>query len=113
MYVIIAGIIAYIFYEIINYVQHYGLKRDSNQVAISMQLTWNNFYQYTNYILYLLPLHSAHHLPYAQQKQTKDFKSAPRLPYLYFLMVFIALIPPLWYKIMNPLVEKASCQPNT
>lgn len=106
LFVIGSGIIAYIFYEIINYLQHYGLKRENNQVPISMQLTWNNFHQYTNYILYLLPLHSAHHLSTAQHRKTIDFKTAPRLPYPYFIMVFIALFPPLWYKIMNPLVAR-------
>lgn len=110
LFVVASGMIAYVFYEIVNYVQHYGLKRESKQSPICMQLTWNNFHQYTNYTLYLLPLHSVHHLPSVQQRKIKDFKSAPRLPYPYFLMVFIALLPPLWYKIMNPLAERVKGQ---
>lgn len=104
IFFIAQGLIAYFLYELINYVQHYGLSRSHAGQQISMHSSWNCYYKYTNYILYMLPLHSLHHLPTASRKLTGiDLKSGPKLPYLYFVMVFMALIPSLWFRKMNTL----------
>lgn len=101
---IMQGLIAYFLYELINYIQHYGLSRSHSEHPITMQSSWNCYYKYTNYILYMLPLHSLHHLSGAGRKIAEaNLKSGPRLPYLYFVMVFMALIPSLWFKKMNTL----------
>lgn len=103
------GAIAYLLYEIINYIQHYGLKRKSEKDPIALHHSWNCYYKYTNYILYMLPLHSLHHLPAnARQIPVNKLKDGPRMPYLYFTMVFMALIPPLWFKVMNPHVIRSA-----
>lgn len=101
---IFQGFIAYFLYELINYIQHYGLKRKSGSDDITQNLSWNCYYKYTNYILYLLPLHSLHHLPQKSRKiNLTAMKAGPRMPYLYFVMVGMALIPKIWFWKMNPL----------
>ena len=99
---IIQGFVSYFLYELINYIQHYGLSRNSREDKVTLHLSWNCYYKYTNYILFLLPLHSLHHL-HANERKITDFKAGPRMPYLYFLMITMALIPPLWFRKMNRL----------
>jgi len=100
---ILQGFIAYFLYECINYIQHYGLIR-SQENKINQNCSWNCYYKYTNYILFMLPIHSLHHLPNeGKDLQTEDIKNAPTMPYLYFVMLALALLPPIWFKKMNSL----------
>jgi alkane 1-monooxygenase len=102
LFFLIQGFMAYMLYELINYIQHYGLVRKSEKSPITQAHSWNCYYKYTNYILYMLPLHSLHHLPKSErQKALNDLKAGPKMPYLYFVMISIAMIPPLWFKIIN------------
>ncbi len=104
--------IAYLLYELINYIQHYGLFRKDEQEDITLSLSWNCYYKYTNYILHLLPLHSIHHLPHHKRKiDVSQLKDGPRMPYLYFVMVLMALVPPLWFHKMNKLVLQYNEEP--
>lgn len=99
------GFIAYILYELINYIQHYGLQRSHPKEPIGQQHSWNCYHKYSNYILYFLPLHSLHHLPKPERKKAfHNLKAGPKMPYLYFVMISLALVPPLWFKKMNALV---------
>lgn len=108
---VIQGFVAYFLYELINYIQHYGLSRVDEDQKITMNLSWNCYYKYTNYILHLLPLHSLHHLP-ANSRKLKDesLKDGPRMPYLYFVMVLMALVPPLWFYKMNKLASEVNAR---
>ena len=97
---LLQGAIAYFLYELINYIQHYGLSRKHADAEISQELSWNCYYKYTNYILHMLPLHSLHHLPASKRRMhDSELKAGPRMPYVYFVMVAMALIPP-------PVVQK-------
>lgn len=95
--------IASLLYELINYIQHYGLERTAQHDPVYAEHSWNCYFKYTNYILFLLPLHSQHHV----HQHHNDGRSlmGPRMPYVYFVMVFMALIPPLWFRKMNPMVR--------
>lgn len=107
LFFLIQGFVAYILYELINYIQHYGLTRNRASEPITLHLSWNCYYKYTNYILHFLPLHSVHHLPHHHRKLgDSDLKDGPRMPYLYFAMVFMALVPPLWFSKMNGLAQQ-------
>ena len=71
------GFVSYFLYELINYIQHYGLNRRDARDEITPQLSWNCYYKYTNYLLFLLPLHSLHHLP-VKSRKTAHLKAGPR-----------------------------------
>lgn len=96
--------IASLLYELINYIQHYGLERRTEGAPVHPDHAWNCYFKYTNYILFLLPLHSQHHVHYRPGVEHKLM--GPRMPYVYFMMVFMALVPPWWFRKMNPLVRK-------
>lgn len=96
---------SFLLFELSNYVQHYGLQRKSGEdgkpEAIGFNHSWNYYFKYTNYLTYLVPLHSYHHLQLTELP--KHLPNGPTLPYSYFKMMVLALIPPLWFNKMNPL----------
>lgn len=104
------GFVSYFLYELINYIQHYGLRRRDARDEITPQLSWNCYYKYTNYLLFLLPLHSLHHLPVKSRKSVQ-LKAGPKMPYLYFLMIAMALFPPIWFHKMNGLALRYNSHP--
>lgn len=96
--------------EIINYIEHYGLLRESNNgkaEPVGLHHAWNSNYWLSNGFLLNLQRHSDHHMhagrPYIS---LRHYDKSPQLPFGYAAMITIALIPPLWKKTMDPLVLK-------
>jgi hypothetical protein len=102
--IVAAGLLGRLFHELINYVQHFGLVRVENS-PVRPHHSWDCYRTISNVLHYNLPRHSDHHM-----FATKDFwqlhalPDAPMLPYGYQTMAFIALTPPLWRRIMRPLL---------
>ena len=93
-------------FEIVNYIEHYGLKRgqkaDGSYERTLPEHSWNNNNIVTNLFLYQLQRHSDHHaFPSRPFQALRHFDEAPELPSGYATMLIPALIPPLWYKIMD------------
>lgn len=101
--------------EVINYVEHYGLEReegaDGRPVRVQPHHSWNSTYRFTNWYLFNLQRHADHHA-YASRPyhQLRAFTDAPELPYGYPTMILAALVPPLWFAIMNPRVAKVRAE---
>ncbi|HYC29312.1 MAG TPA: hypothetical protein VEB42_10855, partial [Chitinophagaceae bacterium] len=58
-------------------------------------------------LLFELTRHSDHHYNSGRKYQIlRHFDNAPQMPAGYPGMMLCALIPPLWFKIMNPLAEQ-------
>lgn len=95
--------------EIINYVEHYGLHRrrgdDGRYERTNHQHSWNSSYLVTNLFLFQLQRHSDHHAHPARRYQVlRHFDDSPQLPGGYGAMVLLALVPPLWRRVMDPRV---------
>ena len=93
-------------FEIINYIEHYGLMRDQKEdgsYARTMpEHSWNNNNITTNLFLYQLQRHSDHHAyPTRPFQALRNFEQAPELPSGYATMLLPALIPSLWFKMMD------------
>jgi len=98
--------------EIINYVEHYGLERKmlpSGRYERTTHLhSWNSSYLLTNLLLFQLQRHSDHHENPRRRYQTlRHFDASPQLPGGYSAMFLLALVPPLWFRVMNPRVPQA------
>ncbi len=93
-------------FEIINYLEHYGLMREkkaNGEYARTMpEHSWNNNNITTNLFLYQLQRHSDHHAyPTRPFQALRNFEEAPVLPSGYATMLIPALIPSLWFKMMD------------
>lgn len=99
--------------EVINYLEHYGLERKqlpSGRYERTTHLhSWNSSYLLTNLLLFQLQRHSDHHENPRRRYQTlRHFDASPQLPGGYSAMFLLALVPPLWFKVMNSRVPQTS-----
>jgi len=95
--------------EVVNYLEHYGMERkrleDGRYEKVTPQHSWNSSHWVTNYFLFNLQRHSDHHAsPQRRYQLLRHFGESPQLPSGYAGMVVLALIPPLWRKVMDPRV---------
>ncbi len=107
---ILISIIAILLLQTADYLEHYGLTRKELKPdifeAIKPKHSWDSYSVFTNVALFNLGYHSNHHtksqLMFTDLRETEDAK---RLPYGYSVMFLCAMIPPLWFRIMNPLID--------
>jgi alkane 1-monooxygenase len=104
------GVIAFTLLEGINYIEHYGLQRrrlaSGKYERVRPEHSWNSAHRVSNYYLFNLARHSDHHyLASREYDRLRHHERAPQLPTGYAGMVMLALVPPLWFRVMNPRVE--------
>jgi alkane 1-monooxygenase len=107
----IQSAVAVLLLEVINYVEHYGLVRAELEPGryerVAPRHSWNSTQWLTNAFLFNLQRHADHHAfasrPYWELRPWPD---APQLPLGYASMVVVALVPPLWFRWMNPRVAE-------
>jgi alkane 1-monooxygenase len=96
--------------EAVNYLEHYGLARqkrpDGRYEACAPSHSWNSNNVGSSVLLFHLQRHSDHHAhPLRPYQALRTFETAPELPSGYGTMVLLALIPPLWRRVMDPKVS--------
>ncbi|OUR75961.1 hypothetical protein A9Q83_16490 [Alphaproteobacteria bacterium 46_93_T64] len=105
------AIIAIILLELINYLEHYGLQRQADKNGkyerVQPWHSWNSSHVVSNLYLINLARHSDHHYNASRRYQIlRHFENAPQLPLGYAALLIVALIPPLWFRLMNPRVQR-------
>ena len=107
-------LIAFSLLEAVNYLEHYGLERrvqtDKNRYEkVDHHHSWNSDYVISRMFLFELSRHSDHHAAASRKYQVlRSHQESPQLPTGYPGMILVALFPPLWFRVMDPLVEKAA-----
>jgi alkane 1-monooxygenase len=98
--------------ELVNYIEHYGLTRrhlgQGRYEHVMPRHSWNSDYKASNWLLINLQRHSDHHYKPDRRfplLQTYDDRQAPQLPYGYPVMTVLAMVPPLWKRVMNRRVK--------
>lgn len=104
------GLVAIGVLETVNYLEHYGLRRrknsDGRYERTNHHHSWNSNYLLSNLITFQLQRHSDHHAnPQRRYQVLRHFDDSPQLPAGYSAMIVLALIPPLWMRVMNPRVQ--------
>jgi alkane 1-monooxygenase len=92
--------------ESINYLEHYGLRRhrlaDGRYEQVRPAHSWNSNSVISNVFLFHLQRHSDHHAnPHRRYQALCHADEAPQLPSGYSTMVMLALVPPLWRRVMD------------
>ena len=95
-----------------NYIEHYGLVRqklaNGRYEQTQPHHSWNSNHIASNLALFHLQRHSDHHAhPTRSYQSLRDFPELPTLPVGYFGMFIMAYVPPLWFRVMNPMLIKA------
>lgn len=105
-YLFAQSFIAIFLVENANYVVHYGLLRKEiapgKYEPVRPWHSWNSSNWLSNHFLFNIQRHSDHHYKPGRRYQIlRHYDDVPQLPTGYAGMVLLALIPPLWRKIMD------------
>lgn len=125
LFLVIQAFYASSLFEIINYLEHYGLVRQKDPATgryepCQPEHSWNSNHLVTNLLLFQLQRHSDHHAnPTRSYQALRHYENVPQLPSGYAGMVPLAYITPLWRKVMDKRVlahydgdlSKANVQP--
>lgn len=107
---VFAATIGFLLLETINYIEHYGLQRslrDNGKFErVKPHHSWNCNRSIGRLLLFELTRHSDHHA-YAKRPYQilRHFDTAPQLPAGYPAMIVLALVPPLWFMVMDKQLE--------
>jgi alkane 1-monooxygenase len=105
-WVIGQAIIGFCLLETVNYLEHYGLRRQKlpsgRYERVGPAHSWNSSTIITNVLLFHLQRHSDHHANPLRAYQTlRHVDEAPQLPSGYSAMLLLALCPPMWRRVMD------------
>ncbi len=101
---ILYSFVAIFLLEYVNYIEHYGLKRDDHK-KFEAHHAWQSNKITSRLGLIELSRHSDHHMKAAKPYHTLNTHEGYFLPSGYFGMFYIALIPMLWFKMIHPIIE--------
>lgn len=104
------GIAAFSLLEGVNYIEHYGLEREvlgnGRYEKVGDHHSWNSDHVISRMLLFELTRHSDHHAVASRHYQIlRSLEESPQLPTGYPGMILLALVPPLWFRVMDPIVE--------
>jgi len=107
----VCGIIGFLLLETVNYIEHYGLLRkklpSGRYERVRQVHSWNSNHIIGRIVLYELTRHSDHHYKSSKKYQVLDYHEAsPEMPFGYPTSMVLSLLPPLWFRIMNPRVPQ-------
>ncbi|HNQ62298.1 MAG TPA: alkane 1-monooxygenase [Bacteroidia bacterium] len=91
--------------EYINYIEHYGLSRSLTN-KVDTTLSWQSDKVISRFMLIDLSRHSDHHFLASKPYHTLHSHSdSPVLPGGYASCIYLALIPVLWFRIIDPKIN--------
>ncbi len=105
-----SAVVGFLLLETVNYIEHYGLRRarggDGRWERVEAAHSWNSDHQLGRVLLFELTRHSDHHLHANRKYQVlRHLDDGPQMPAGYPAMMTLALVPPLWFRVMNPRIE--------
>ncbi|MER6627554.1 alkane 1-monooxygenase [Streptomyces sp. NPDC000987] len=106
-YLAVQAVIGFCLLEVVNFLEHYGLLRQRTASGryerCTPQHSWNSDDIASNIFLYHLQRHSDHHAnPTRRYQALRHFEESPQLPTGYAGMILLAVVPPLWRRVMDP-----------
>ncbi len=111
LYFVAAAGIGIFLLETVNYIEHYGLERrkvSSGKYERTMpHHSWNSDHILGRMLLFELSRHSDHHFIASKKYQVLEhYDEVPQMPTGYPGMVVLACVPPVWFRVMNPRVDR-------
>ena len=100
------AVVGFLLLESVNYVEHYGLLREQlasgRYAPVTPRHSWNSEHEVGRIVLYELTRHADHHFKSNRPYQTLRYlPESPELPAGYPASILMALVPPVWFAVMN------------
>jgi alkane 1-monooxygenase len=110
LFFFVQSFFAFSLLEIVNYIEHYGMERklldNGRYERVNPLHSWNASQRISNFLLFQLQRHSDHHaFAHKPFQVLNHYEESPQLPAGYSAMIILALFPPLWFSIMNPILN--------
>ncbi|MCB0637895.1 MAG: alkane 1-monooxygenase [Lewinella sp.] len=111
-FAIAIAVVGFLLLESVNYIEHYGLRRQplpsGRYEPVGPQHSWNSDHELGRIFLYELTRHSDHHYRASRKYQIlRHFDESPQLPTGYPGAILTALVPPVWFAVMDQRVTPA------
>lgn len=108
-FILLHHAVAWFALTLVNYIEHYGLARrrlDTGRYEpCATRHSWNANFVLSNIAQFHLQRHSDHHTHPARPYQAlRSYDGLPTLPAGYPGCMVMALLPPLWFRVMDPKV---------
>lgn len=99
--------------ETIDYIEHYGLTRaevaPGKYERVQPKHSWNSNHLLGRTVLYELTRHSDHHAVASRPYQLlRHCDPSPELPFGYPTSMMLALVPWVWFRMMDPRIPEAN-----
>jgi alkane 1-monooxygenase len=106
-----AAAVGIVLLETVNYIEHYGLRRTRSAQGgygrVQHVHSWNSDRLMGRLLLFELTRHSDHHWKASKKYQVlASLEDAPQLPTGYPGMMLLSLVPPLYFALMDPRLER-------
>ncbi len=110
IFFLLQSIVAILMLEVVNYIEHYGLVRNKlangQYEVVGERHAWDADHWLSNHILFNLMRHADHHIYGFKPYQILLIsRQSPKLPASYATLYWLVFIPPLWFTIMNPILD--------
>lgn len=110
-YFLMSASIGFLLLETVNYIEHYGLQRkqtaEGNYERAMPRHSWNSNHILGRLMLFELSRHSDHHYMASRKYQVlRHHDEAPQLPTGYPGSMILALLPPVWFYVMNKRIKQ-------
>ena len=110
LYFLAAAVIGFLLLETVNYIEHYGLQRkkstEGNYERAMPVHSWNSDHVVGRLFLFELSRHSDHHYLASRKYQVlRHHNDSPQMPTGYPGMMLLALLPPVWFWVMNKKIK--------
>jgi alkane 1-monooxygenase len=119
LFILLKSILGFSLLEVVNYIEHYGIVRrktttnkeenryENSYERVTPLHSWNANELLSNLFLFQLQRHSDHHAYAAKPYQVLNHvETSPQLPAGYPAMILLALVPPLWFGLIDKRLEK-------
>lgn len=93
-------------YHAINYVQHWGLGGEQSAAVGPHTLAWEDSCRFQVWVTLNISCHQAHHRDARRPYYLLTLeRGSPRQPAGYLILLLLSLVPPLWQRLMTPVLE--------
>lgn len=111
MYFVALGITGILYLDTVNYMQHYGLRRKVDETTgklerVGRQHSWDCSHLVSNLLTFNAGAHADHHIDGVVAYPSLDNGIGPEFPYGLHVMTWMALVPPLFWSVADPLVDE-------
>lgn len=110
VYYVCACVMGWFALQCVNYIEHYGLFRkklpSGRYETQTTEHSWNSDHELGRILLFELVRHPDHHAHTSKTyPELVSRPESPQLPFGYPMSILIAMVPPLWFSIMNPRIK--------